>query len=239
MNIFEGLKIGDLKNLVSPTISVDEYNSKLDDTAIVVGFYISFKDPAEDLNRFIQKSPQDIIDTDISPAPDEDGNYMVFVELPRDNEFPDQLFSITNSLSSLTGNKSWFFRAYGSDESYKLTPDNLRKTVDLSPDVVDESELVEFFKDSNLDDIIIEDENISLIKGHNILKLGLIDFAHESIIYEQYHLDSVALKLTESDIALSNRVRSYLGPNWNVQCLDNSCLYISRGNSTSVLLADV
>ena len=54
-NLFEGLKEGDLAELVLPMISIDEFESKLDDDSIVVAFYVGDRDPSQDLNRFIQK----------------------------------------------------------------------------------------------------------------------------------------------------------------------------------------
>ena len=36
-----------------------------------------------DLSRFIERGYIDVIDTEVSPGPDEDGNYMVFVEIDK------------------------------------------------------------------------------------------------------------------------------------------------------------
>ena len=77
----EGLRPDDLEDLVLPILSIDEYESKIEDDGIVVGFYTQYKDPANDLNRFIQKSAIDILDSEVSPAPTEDGYFIVFVEL--------------------------------------------------------------------------------------------------------------------------------------------------------------
>src|ERR1700748_2916530 len=87
MELIEGLRENDLEGLVLPVISIDQFESKIDDDAIVVAFYVEYRDPAIDLNRFIQKSAVDILDTEVSPAPTEDGYFVVFVELMRDDKF--------------------------------------------------------------------------------------------------------------------------------------------------------
>ena len=103
VNLVEGLKEGDLEELLIPMISIDEYESKLDDDSIVVAFYVRDRDPSYDLNRFIQKGASAILDTDVSPAPNEDGFYMVFVEFLRDEDFPNKLLNTLGSLRGLTG----------------------------------------------------------------------------------------------------------------------------------------
>mgnify|MGYP001259033703 CR=1 FL=1 len=243
MDIFEGLQEGDLNNLVLPTISVDEFDSKLDDTAIVVGFYVDFKEPAEDLNRFIQKSPEDLIDTDISPAPDEDGNYMVFLELTRDKNFPERLVNIVNSLDSLTGNKEWSFRAYGSDKTYPLTAENLKKRVDLKvpeedeDETVDQDDLEEFFKPSVCDDIIFENTDVVLTKGFNELRLGVVDFNSYVAVQENNQLARYAVMLNESSQSTVTELMGYFGPGWLVECLSNGLIYITHDYSNDALLA--
>ena len=46
--INEGLRVGDLENLVSPKISIDEFESKSgsDDEILVVAFYVKDDQPA-------------------------------------------------------------------------------------------------------------------------------------------------------------------------------------------------
>ena len=43
MNLNEGLRINDLKYLVSNYISIDQYTSKLDDDNITVAFFVMKK----------------------------------------------------------------------------------------------------------------------------------------------------------------------------------------------------
>jgi len=131
--VFEGLAVSDLENLVEPIVSIDEYESKLDDTAIVISFRVSYRDPARDLNRFLQKSDVDILDTEISPAPTEDGFYMVFVELSRDNGFYNKLKEILNSLRDLTNIHKWECKIYKHSKLYPIKEEIINNLVDLLP----------------------------------------------------------------------------------------------------------
>lgn len=242
INLFEGLQEGDLDNLVLPCISVDEYDSKLDETAIVVGFYVDFKEPAKDLNRFIQKSPEDLIDTDISPAPDEDGNYMVFLELSRDKNFPTRLVNIVNSLNSLTGNTDWSFRTYGSDKVFPLTVENLKKKVDLKTpetDSVDQDELEEFLKPCISDNIIFEDTDIVLSKSFRELRIGVVDFNNYIAVQEDNKLAHCAVKLNEAAQGVVTKCMRFFGPGWLVECLNNDLLYITHDYTNKALLATI
>lgn len=239
INLFEGLQEGDLNNLVFPSLSIDEYDSKLDDTAIVVGFYVNFKDPAKDLNRFIQKCPEDIIDTDISPAPDSDGNYMVFLELSRDKEFPSKIIGITNSLKTLTGIKEWTFRPYGKTKTYPLTEDNIKKYVDLKipkEDTVDQEDLEEFLVTCIADEILFEDTTITFKNATRELRVGVVDFDDYNIVQENNQLSEAAVLLNESSQLVVSEFLSYFGQGWLVECLDDGLIYITHDYTNKSLL---
>ena len=136
MKITEGLRKGDLDHLILPLISVDEFSSKIDDrTVIVVAFYSFEEDPAHDLSNFIERSPQNILDTDVSPAPTKEGYYVTFVEIKRDPEFVRKLINIVQEVSQLTDVKQWQFTSQKLDKGkvVALTADNLKKYVDLKP----------------------------------------------------------------------------------------------------------
>jgi hypothetical protein len=133
MKLAEGLRENDLEGLVLPVISIDQFESKIDDDAIVIGFYVLYRDPAADLNRFIQKSAVDIIDTEVSPAPTEEGYYVVFVEVMRNEKFPELLFSILENIENLVGFCEWEFTAYGVDGAQQLSAEAIQSLVRLSP----------------------------------------------------------------------------------------------------------
>jgi len=137
--ISEGLERNSLEYLVMPMISIDEYESKIDDRrVIVVGFFVKDHSPASDLSQFIEKSSLRPLDTDVSPAPTDDGYYLVFVELGRNDHFPKRVIEMTEQVSNLCDIEKWQFMPYGEDgELYDLTEKNLVKHVNLNPDEVE------------------------------------------------------------------------------------------------------
>lgn len=101
----EGLEIGDLSRLVDNRVTIDEYKSKIgkDEEVVVLAIRIQGKSPALDMVNFVEKSYEWIIDADASSGELNDGNYMVFVELDRDENVPDNLIQLFEDLVNLTG----------------------------------------------------------------------------------------------------------------------------------------
>lgn len=122
--LLEGMWQGDLNDLLSPVISIDEYESKVDENAIVIGFFIHDVDAAADLNRFIQKSTIDILYSEVSPAPDQRGYYIVFVEMMNNEKIVDNIIELVEEVTFLTNVEEWQANVFGSGQ----------KTIDLSVD---------------------------------------------------------------------------------------------------------
>jgi hypothetical protein len=130
--IHEGLKKGDLDQLVLPLISIDQYQSKISDTTcIVLGFYCLEQDAAHDLSNFIERSPYLIQDTDVSPAPTKDGYYITFVEMDRTPDFVPALIDLLDEVTRLTNVDNWQFTSPLSEKDKILDVDekNLEKYV--------------------------------------------------------------------------------------------------------------
>lgn len=106
-NLYEGMWAGDLSDIVQPLVSIDEYASKIDDDALVLGFYVGDEDAARDLNRFIQRSPVTMVDSDVSPAPDQSGHYMVFVEVIRNDRLVDNITALLDEIQPLASIDYW------------------------------------------------------------------------------------------------------------------------------------
>lgn len=136
-----GMVRHDLDHLVLPLVEIDTFESKIDDArAIVIAFYVFEQEPAKDLERFIEKSEIKVMDSETSPAPTEDGYYVVFVELNRDDNFPEFVIRIVEDVDNLTNIKKWQFKTVGSTDIHDLTLDNLREFVNLDPESVPPSD---------------------------------------------------------------------------------------------------
>lgn len=239
-NLFEGLKEGDLEQLVLPLVSIDEYESKLDDDSIVMAFFVQDRDPAADLNRFVQKGPTAILDTDVSPAPNADGYYMVFVEVLRDGNFPKKVVDILDSLEGLTGIKSWRGMLYGQDTTLIISQEAIAEHVRLAPIEEPESDevvegLTEFFRESDLADMVVEGRSVQL-KGPIItLEMQLVDLGAFEVLQERNAVLSQAVRLDEAAQHNVSRLQALLGDLWVVEHLQNHVL-LSNALSEDVAL---
>lgn len=112
--IFEGLRPGDLENLVLPEITVDDFEPKSGspENIVVVSFYVNDLEPANDLASFIERGAHDIIDTEVSPAPDEDGNYVIFVEMNRDDSLMESFMKILKDVKRIVKIDKWNVEFY-------------------------------------------------------------------------------------------------------------------------------
>jgi hypothetical protein len=129
--LFEGLEANDLKDTVKNVISINQYESKIDDDeVVVVAFILDYKEPAEDLNRFIQKSTAQLLDTEVSATITKEGSYLVFVEFYDNKDFPQELSEVLKEVSQLTGIKKWYY-SYYKDKTRYFTIDNLKKSIEI------------------------------------------------------------------------------------------------------------
>ena len=236
MNLLEGLKEGDLENLVLPLVSIDEYESKLDDDSIVIGFFVGDKEPASDLNRFIQKGAVDILDTDVSPAPNEEGHFMVFVEVLRDKEFPQKLLDIVDSLTGLTENDSWNCVVYGDEAPQPLTLEYLETNVRLLSveDALQES-ITDFFRESVLDGLDWSDGNLTFERRGLSKTYKLVDFDTFENLSENNAVMSLPVRLDEESQGVRRLLETLLGDHWLVEHL-GGYVVLSRYNEPKMAL---
>lgn len=107
----EGLRENDLDDLVLSKITIDDFEPKSgsEDEVVVVTFRAKDDEPANDLASFIEKGSHDILDTEVSPSVDEDGNYLVFVEIKRNDSLFDTVKAIVKDITRLVNIEQWQF----------------------------------------------------------------------------------------------------------------------------------
>ena len=134
----ENLEHNDLKRLVHPELHIDEYKSKMGDDSdvCVVSFKVSGKEPSADLVSFIEKGYEFVLDADVSSGEKEGGDYLVFVELERTEELPEQIITIMEDLMNLTEQElsDWRVRYHKSSVDHDLTIESLKELIILSPE---------------------------------------------------------------------------------------------------------
>lgn len=115
--IIEGVEHGDLQSLISSNVSVAEFEPKTgtENDVVVIGFFCKDESPAQDLASFIEKSVVDILDTEVSPNPDDNGFYMVFVEVENE-ELMKKTFELLEDVSRLAEIEEWSIDFYEGSE---------------------------------------------------------------------------------------------------------------------------
>ena len=134
----ESLEHGDLARLVHNELHVDEYKSKLgeDKNVVVVSFKVAGKEPANDIVSFVEKGYEWVIDADVSSGEMSDGDYIVFVEMPRDNKAVGRIIEMMDDLMNLTkqGIDEWRVRYYKDSEEHEFNEANLNRIIPTSPE---------------------------------------------------------------------------------------------------------
>ena len=157
----ENLEQGDLKRLVHNELHIDEYKSKMgtDGDVCVSSFKVSGKEPGTDLVSFIEKGYDFVLDADVSSGEKEGGDYLVFVELQRSEELPEQIMAIMNDLMNLTEQKieDWRVRYYKSTNDNELIPEVLADIIPLTSEAYD----AKYGKDDEEEIIDTEPEDIT------------------------------------------------------------------------------
>ena len=222
----EGLQASDLDYTIMPLISIDEYESKIDDRkAIVVGFYVTEQDPATDLAAFIEKGVVKVLDTDVSPAPTEDGHYLVFVEMDRDDTFPKKLLTIIKEVGNLTNVDEWEFSPLHSkqDENYDLTVEELEKHVNLDPESI-EIDDEEDDSDDDLAETVADFLRSSLVEscsmsGKHLTMSTHVGQRHYEIVKIADHAPEMPVlinKIGDPRLMESSRLQNLLGQSYAV-----------------------
>ena len=233
--IEEGLQKGDLDHLVLPLLTIDQYSSKIsDDLCVVVGFYVFEEDAAHDLSNFIERSPYMVRDTDVSPAPTKDGYYVTFIEINRTPDFVKALLEILQEVSKLTNVNNWQFQSPepNNEDIKELNKETLEKWLDLEirePKKKEIKETLQFFAESLLSDVVVEQDVLRLIRGQTV---------------NQYQIVSISNNMPEGRINLGEAVASkclvlerFLCGPYSVAVLDDDL--VIEHNSTYLILREL
>lgn len=129
------LRHGDLKDTILDKISIDEFEPKTGkiEDVIVMGFYVTDSNVGQDLYDFLSNAFDYINDIEVSPNPNEDGYYMVFLEMERNAEVPRQIKRVIQDITNLSGNLGWQAKTHLTDQYHDLDSDELWQYVITDP----------------------------------------------------------------------------------------------------------
>lgn len=214
--LFEGMREGDLEDLVLPLISIDEYESKIDGDAIVIGFYVSESDAADDLNRFLQRSAVELLDTEVSPAPDAQGFYMVFVELLNNEMLPDNVTTLLEEVAAVSNIESWKMQVRGLDDLEPYCEKKLaRAIVDPEEDNLSES-IRTFLTPSALEDAAIWRGDLTLRGLTESHAFQIVGFGPAEEVFRRHQIDESAVSLSFDHVSRCCKIAALLGEGWAV-----------------------
>lgn len=211
-NLTEGMRRGDLADLVLPLISVDEYQSKVSSSeTIVLGFYVQDRDAADDLNRFLQKSAVPLLDTEVSPAPDQHGFYMVFVELLDNERLPQNVSDLLSEIKMLVDVDEWEMRVRNNDGLIPFSERAIARALEREKQKRKHEDVLEFLRPSALMNAQIEDGMLIIEGSGERYAFELIELERMTAVLPRL---TEAISLSMRAVARGNRLRRMLGETW-------------------------
>lgn len=207
------LKNGDLKGTILSTVSIDEFEPKAGNTedVIVVAFYLTDKEPADDLNTFIQRGVIDTLDVEVSPNTDKEGRYLVFVEMERNDTFPNKFQALLKDVDNVAGKTDWKVRTYlSSDTEFDYNDPEVYNFVITKPDeYVSKDEFMKesikesvmsFLKDAHIKYCDFDGNQMTIATSQKRIVAEVVDVGDYDTVIGRNFLGESAFRLTNRPI---------------------------------------
>jgi hypothetical protein len=226
------LRNNDLQNTVLKKISIDEFEPKTGDErdVAVVGFYVSNQGPGKDLYNFLNGSVVESRDIEVSPNPNDEGYYMVFLELDRNEKLLDNVRELVREVERVSGPLAWQVKTPYIDDYVPLTEADgiiqlsssdyrdaadYREYLNSQPEEqtltqTPNEQIMEFLGNSNLLDVDIQEGYINLRDARGAVKLEIAGYGYGPDILSELSISESAIK-TDFDAHLFGKLRSMLG----------------------------
>lgn len=234
----EGMRAGDLNDLVLPLISVDEYESKIDALAVAIGFYVHDEEAAGDLNRFLQKSPVDLLSSEVSPAPDQHGYFIIFIEMMPNARIGHNLADLLSEIETLCGITQWKLRVRKNDDLIAFSPANFITALKIARRT-DESVILDFLVPSVLENATIQDGRLILEgagRSRSCRVSGRVaGFGSYAKLLQRHNLIGEPVGTDLAQIVRCNRMSALLGEGWSTLAIKRNLL-IQHVSSDNCLL---
>jgi hypothetical protein len=235
MNITEALREKDLRNLVKHIFEIDNYKSKIgnDKDIVVLTFVVDSKDPAEDLENFLEMGYEFIMDAETTTGELDDGKYRVFVEIERGRHIAEQITEMLDGISKLTGIDEFRFRYHKEFKSIPATKENLEINIPADPDSYETkiaeqgiNNFSEFFSNSYVDDIKLLGETLQFKRIHkDPISLNIVDFGTKQDMHSKV---TGPVILEGNGMAESIYLTKYIG-DYNINKVGSSFILEKNG----------
>jgi len=241
MQIKEGLKAGDLEDVVSKRFSVDQYKSKMGDdrNIMVLAFTVDSFEPAKDLERFAETGYKEVLDADATPGTMADGKHKVFIEFARVERVNQHIQDFLEDLKKLTNIDSFEFTYHKRTVPFEASAKNLADILPRTPiaytqkiqglrlgdakDFFDKYHMMEFKLDNNI--ISVKKEH-----QHEPLKFQLHTFGDTPMVMKE----AKAFKIDHESMSECLYLTKYFGPYHITKTSDDKFLFSKQNESILV-----
>ena len=228
------LQENDLKDTILKKVSLDEFTPKTGEEkdVAVLGFYVTQSYPGQDLYNFIGGSIIENRDVELSPNPNEDGYYMVFVEMDRDENLLDNVKNMIKEVSRVSGDLEWKIKTPYMDDYLPIEDEGLSKFVQSNPEVYmtaqefkdmltqeaveaeeqalqeqaeeNSNKILEFLRDSNLLEAGFNNDKLHMRGSQDVATLEVVNFGPAKDIMAEIGIAESAIKPLDSTLRKFN-----------------------------------
>ena len=241
MNIYEGLKAGDLEGVVNKRFSVDQYKSKMGDdrNILVLGFTVDGQAPAKDFERFAEVGYKSVLDADATPGTMEDGKHKVFIEFARESSVIKNIMGFLEDLKKLTNIEDFEYTYHKGIDSTMASAETLEASIPTTPEAyemrVNEmrvSEARHFFDKYDMMECKINENIISVKKtgAGQVLHFEMHKFGPTQEIMKE----TKAFKIDMDSIAECTHLTKYFGP-YNITKTNENQFIFTNGDQSALL----
>lgn len=238
---------GDLIDMVSVTISVDEYKPKLgtEFQVIPIAFFVTQENAAEDLRTFIERGTSNFMDVEVSPNPNPAGMWAVFIEFARDATFWKDFEQVISEVERLIGKpQAWQVSTYFSDDVIEfdqahgyveldVTEYAKRKIKYRAERGVMTEDINGYFNDSMLTSVTINDEDIIVFERNGYrLQFRLQRFGNVAVINEGLKDAALTMSYPSYEAIM---IQEILGNNYLVES-HKELVYIQKPGDERIAL---
>ena len=213
-----GLRQNDLEFTIDNIFEIDSFKSKMGDDKDIVtlSFSVKGEQPAKDLVNFVETGYTYVLDADKTSGEQTDGNYRVIVENERTKNSPGQILEILDGVKKISNLPELRFRYYKNFRSVPADEQHIHEQIPLDSGAYDikttENQMENyknFFGDSHLDDIYMENNNVVMKKKYaDKLVFEFIDMGYTQDIYDNLK-ESIQIEAFPEIIFLSKYVGDY------------------------------
>ena len=241
MKLKEGLKAGDLEDVVNKRFSVDQFKSKMGDdkNIMVLTFTVDGLTPARDFERFAETGYPEILDADATPGTMEDGKHKVFVEFARVEQVDQHIFKFLEDLKKLTNIEHFEFTYHKRTVPFEASAKNLADILPRTPIAYTQKinslrlgEVKDFFDKFQLLEFKLDNNIISVTKNgtHETLQFQLHEFGDTQMILKEVK----AFTIDQSAMAECLHLTKYFGP-YNISKTTEDRFIFSKQNESAML----